>query len=128
MQEEISDQSQALAFSRLSRPRGQVRAIHSALPSEASDFGTQYPQEIGPEQDRRAAEIIPRALHVIEKTAEIEELKAGHGHGNQNGLDYGAAIAGKPEQLLAIERFFAKFSSCLFCRLRARIGLRQSCR
>ena len=69
-------------------------------PSEASDFGPRYPQEIGPEQDRRAAEIIPRALHVTEKTAEIEKLEAGDGQGDQNSLDYGAAITGKPEHSL----------------------------
>src|SRR6478672_7332337 len=37
--EEISDHSQAFAFSMLSRPRGHVSAIHSAEPSDISDFG-----------------------------------------------------------------------------------------
>src|SRR6202044_104040 len=37
--EEIIDHSQALSLSRLSKPRGQVSAIHSASPSDARDFG-----------------------------------------------------------------------------------------
>ncbi len=110
---------------------GLEQALEAARPGECDPqrcafdgerLGAENPEEIGAEDDGGAAEVIPGGLRVDEDAAQVEELDAGDGEWDKDGLDDGAAVADEPEELLAVEGVAAEADGALGGRGSGKLG------